>query len=88
MSKGFSTEKSSKVIKPVESIPVRGFSLNPLANFAPMLNDLPVTRKPKIIEVEERPRKNRKSVTRTTTTSTLATTTVPGTVPNSDFKDC
>lgn len=84
MSKGFSIDKPSKVIKPVESVPVRAFSLNPLANFAPMLNDLPVTQKTEILEVKERRRKNQKTSTRTTT---VATTTVPGTVPNSDFKE-
>lgn len=64
-----------------ESPALRSRNINPLANFAPMVNDFVAIRP---IEPKERPRKREKIAT--TVTTTMATTTVPGTIPNADFK--
>ena len=64
-----------------ESHTSRSRNINPLANFAPMVNDFVAIRP---IVSQEGPRKREKVVT--TATTTVATTTVPGTIPSADFK--
>jgi len=81
VSKGFSAGKVRQVRKLTESHTSRSRNINPLANFAPMVNDFVAIRP---IVSQEGPRKREKVVT--TATTTVATTTVPGTIPSADFK--